>query len=85
MIKEKFVTELKKEFSIYGLITFSGENKDNKKLDLKSPSNNLKFEVKKDTYKTSISFELGKINEKKSYTVVSDVFNFGLLSSKKIK
>ena len=85
MIKETFVTELNKEFSIYDLITFSGENKDNKKLDLKSPSNNLKFEVKKDTYKTSISFELGKIHEKKSHTVVSDVFNFGLLSSKKIK
>ena len=85
MIKEKFVTELKKEFSIYGLITFSGENKDNKKLDLKSPSNNLKFEVKKDTYKASISFELGKVHEIKSYTVVSDVFDFGLLSSKKNK
>ena len=50
------------------------------------PSDNLKFEVKKNTYKTSISFELGKINEKKSYSVVSaNVFNFGLLCSKKNK
>ena len=49
MIKETFVTELNKEFSIYCLITFSGENKNNKKLDLINPSNNLKFEVKKDT------------------------------------
>ena len=47
MIKETFVTELNKEFSIYDLITFSDENKDNKKLDLLNPSNNLKFEVKK--------------------------------------
>ena len=73
-----------KEFSICGLITFSGENK-GKKLDLINPSNNLKFEVEKDIYKTSISFELGKIY-KKSYTVASDnVFNFGLLPSKKNK
>ena len=49
MIIETFVTELNKEFSIYGLITFSGENKNNKKLDLINPNNNLKFEVKKDT------------------------------------
>ena len=47
MIKKTFVTELNKEFSIYGLITFFDENKDNKKLDLLNPSNNLKFEVKK--------------------------------------
>ena len=65
MIKETFVTELNKEFSIYGLITFSGENKDNKKLNLINPSNNLKFEVKKDTYKTSISFALRQKNTKK--------------------
>ena len=86
MIKETFVTELNKEFSIYGLINFSGKNKNNEKLDLINPSNNLKFEVKKDTYKTSISFEFEKVHEKKSYTVASDnVFNFGLLGSKKNK
>ena len=68
------------------MITFSGESKDNKKLDLINASNNLKFEVKKDTYKTSISFELGKVLEKFFYIVVSDnVFNFGLLCSKKNK
>ena len=86
MIKETFVTELNKEFSNYGLITFSGENKNNKKLDLINPSNNSKFEVQKDTCKTSISFELGKVREKKMYTLVSDnVFNFGLLRSVKNK
>ena len=78
VIKETFVTELNKEFSIYGLIAFSGENKNNEKLDPINPSNYLKFQVKKDTYKTSISFELGKVHEKKSYTVIRDsVFNFG--------
>ena len=48
MIKETFVTELNKEFSIYGLITLSGGNKNNKKLDLITPSNTLKLAVKKD-------------------------------------
>ena len=85
LIKETFVTELNKEFSIYGLITFSAENKDNKKLLIKS-NKNLKFEVNNGTYKTSISFELGKVHEKKSYCVVSDnVSNFGLFRSKKNK
>ena len=31
MINEIYVTQLNKEFSIYGLITFSRENKNNKK------------------------------------------------------
>ena len=48
MINKTFVTELNEEFSIYGLITLSGENKDNKKLDLITPSNTLKLELKKD-------------------------------------
>ena len=65
MIKETFVTELNKKFLVYALITFSGENKGNKKLDLINPSNNLKIKVKKDTYNTSIRFELGKVHEKK--------------------
>ena len=42
--------------------------------------------LKKDIYKTSISFELRKVHEKNPYIVVSDdVFNFGLLRSKKNK
>ena len=41
MINEIYVTQLNKEFSIYGLMTFSGENKNNKKLDLVTPDNNL--------------------------------------------
>ena len=44
----------------------------------------MKFKVKKDTYKTSISSELRKVHGKKSYSVVSNNFlNFGLLPSKK--
>ena len=46
MINEIYVTQLNKEFSIYGLITFSGENKNNKKLDLVTSDNNIKFQLK---------------------------------------
>ena len=45
MINEIYVTQLNKEFSIYGLITFSRENKNNKKMDLVTPDNNAKFQI----------------------------------------
>ena len=53
MINKIYVTQLNKEFSIYGLITFSDENKKNKKLDLVTPDN-IKFQFKRDVYKNSI-------------------------------
>ena len=65
MINEIYITQLSKEFSIYGLIIFSGENKNNKKLDLITPDNNIKFQLKRDVYKNSIGFELAKVSEKK--------------------
>ena len=57
MIQEIFFIELYKDSSIYGLITFSAKNKNNKKLDLINPGKNLMFEGKKDTDNTNISFE----------------------------
>ena len=51
MIKAIFVTQINKEFSIYGLISFSGEAKENNKLDLIRPSKKIKFQLLKDTYK----------------------------------
>ena len=44
-INEIYVTQLNKEFSIYGLITFSRDNKNNKKMDLVTPDNNVKFQI----------------------------------------
>ena len=71
MIKTIFVTQLNKEFSIYGLISFSGKTKKNK-LDLTKPSEKFKFQLIKDTYKNNIKLELGKVHNKKSFNVVSD-------------
>ena len=83
MINESYVTQLNKYFSIYGLITFSSENKNNKKLDLVTPDNNIKFQLKRDVYKNSIGFNRQKYT-KKSYTVINNkILNFGLLRSNK--
>ena len=86
IIKPTFVTELGKDFSIHGLISYSGENKEDNKLDLIKPTDCLKFQVLKDTYKNSLSFELGKVHENRSFTVVGyRIFNLGLLRTKKYK
>ena len=84
IIKPTFVTENGKDFSISGLISYSGENKEDNKLDLIKPTDCLKFQVLKDTYRNSLSFELGKVHENRSFTVVGDrIFNLGLLKTKK--
>ena len=86
MIKTVYATELNRDFSIYGLISFSGETKKNNKLDLIKPSEKIKFQLIKDTYKENIKLELGKVHKKKSFTVISDkIFNFGILRTKKRK
>ena len=66
VIKPTFTTELQKEFSIHGLISFSGETKKDNKLELVSPQNKLKFEMIKDTYKNDMKFELSKVHTKKN-------------------
>ena len=86
IIKPTFITELQKEFSIYGLISFSGETKKNNKLDLIKPKNKLKFEMIKDIYKNNMKFELSKVHSKKTFNVIhNDVLNFGILQTKKQK
>ena len=86
IIKPTFVTELGKDFSIYSLISHSGENKEDAKLDLIKPTDCLKFQVLKDFYRNSLSFELGKVLENRSFTMVGDrIFNLGLLKTKKHK
>ena len=86
MFKPTFVTELGKNFSIYDLISFSGKTKENNKLDLIRPSDSLNFQLLGDIYKNSLTFELGHVHEKKSYSVAGDkVFNFAILKTKKNK
>ena len=85
IIKPTFTTELQKEFSIYRLINFSGENTEkNNRLHLISPQTSLKFELERDIYKKELKFELSKVHTKKTFDIVGDyIFNFGMLSTKK--
>ena len=84
IIKPTFTTELQKEFSIYGLINFSGESKKNNILDLISLQKSLKFELERDIYKKELKFELNKVHSKKTFDIVGDhILNFGMLSTKK--
>ena len=84
IIKPTFTTELQKEFSIYGLISFSGETKKDNKLKLISPQNRLKFEMTRDIYKNDMRFELSKVHSKKTFNVVGDhILNFSMLRTKK--
>ena len=64
IIKPSFTTELQKEFSIYGLVNFSGEIDEDKKLKVISPKNSLKFELEKDIYKTQLKLEIKFIIKK---------------------
>ena len=83
VIKPIYMTELQQEFSIYGLISFLGETKENNKLDFIRPTERLKFQFIKDVYKNKLEFELSKVHTKKSFNVVTDkVFNFGMLRTK---
>ena len=82
MIQPTFTTELQQEFSIYGLIYFSGEQKE--KLDLVKPKNKLKFQLNKDIYKKQMKFEIAKVHKKKTFNIVSDyVSNFSILRTEK--
>ena len=80
MIKPTFTTELQQEFNIYGLIYFSGDQKN--KLHLIRPKSKLKFQFEKDYYKEEMKFELAKVHKKKTFNVVGDyISNFSILKT----
>ena len=86
MITETFVTELNQNVSTYSLVSFSGETKTENRLVMISSSNKLKFNLKKKAYKNKIGFELGKVHDQTSFSVMRDnVLNFGTFSTKKSK
>ena len=86
IIKPSFTTELQTEFSIYGLINFSGEIDEEKKIKVISPKNYLKFEIEREIYKNQLKIELNKVHNKKTFNIIdNNVFNFGILCTKKKK
>ena len=86
MIRPSFTTELQTEFSIYGLVNFSGKVNKEKKLKIVSPKNYLTFDVLKDTYKNNLNLELTKVHTKKTFEITGDkVYNIGILAVEKRK
>ena len=86
IIKPSFTTELQTEFSKYGLINFSGEIDEEKKIKVISPKNYLKFEIEREIYKNQLKIELNKVHNKKTFNIIdNNVFNFGILCTKKKK
>ena len=66
IIQPTFTTELQKEFSIYGLINFSGKINGKEKVKLISPNNYLKFNIERQIYKNQLKIELSKVHKKKN-------------------
>ena len=84
IIRPSFTTELQVEFTIYGLINFSGKKDKEKKLKMISPKNYLKFEIERDVYKNQLKIELNKVHSKKTFSITdNNVFNFGILRTDK--
>ena len=83
MITERFITELNQKLLTFGLVSFSGEAKDNNKLDLITTTRKLKFNMKRDVYKNRITLNLGKVHTKTFSTTQNNALNFDLLCTKK--
>ena len=84
MIRLSFTTELQVEFSIYGLVNFSAQADEEKKLKIVSPKNYLSFDVLRDTYKNNLQLELTKVHTKETFEIVGEsVYNFGILAVEK--
>ena len=84
MIRPSFTTELQVEFSIYGLVNFSAQVDEEKKLKIISPKNYLSFDVLRDTYKNNLQLELTKVHTKETFEIVGEsVYNFGILAVEK--
>ena len=86
MITETFATNLNESISWYGLTSFSGKTKTDKKLVLISPHNEVKFNFKKDIYKNKVGLELGEVHIKTSFSTTRDnALKFGILCTRKNK
>ena len=59
--------------SLYMVISFLGKQVDlENKLQLITPKQKRKFNVKRDSYKNKVEFELGKVQTKKSFSKPRD-------------
>ena len=78
LIKETYITELKKRISIYGSKSYFDKKTEHEIFKIISPEKLLKFLVNKDTNKNSLSFQLTKINGELPVLKDKKVHNFSL-------
>ena len=62
LIKETYITALNKRISIYGSISYFDKKTENEIFEIICPENLLKFFVKKNTNKDSLSFQLTSVS-----------------------
>ena len=79
IIEQTFVTEIDKVISVYGCISLLNKERINKKVQIVSLNNPLKFTVLKDRIKNTLDFQLTKIdgnlpklNDKKNTSLFTD-------------
>ena len=84
MITETYVSELRQNIPINGMVAFLGKtNNKDKKLHLMTPEHKLKFNLKKDAYKNKKELQLVNVHTKASFSTLRDnVLNFGILCTK---
>ena len=80
------MTKLGQDFSIYGLISFSGKVIKGKHVSLVLPQNKLKFNVERDIYKKDLILEVEKLHEKNPVVTSKDnILNFSIFCTKRNK
>ena len=62
MIEQTFITEINKLISVYGSISYFDKKSINEAVETVSFNNPLKFSVVKNTIKSTLDFQLTKIN-----------------------
>ena len=86
MLKNTFTSELDKDITIYGSISYFEKTKENKKVYLITTRHKLNFAIAKEVYKEKIKLELAKGSSQSTmHTTINAIKHFGILSTKKDK
>ena len=78
-IEQTFITAINKKISIYGSISYFNKKTKNCIIRIINPEEFLKFYVKKDTLKDSLSFQQTNISGKIPQLRDSKIYNFSLV------
>ena len=84
-IKQAFITALNKTISIYGSVSYFNKKTKNDIIKIINPQKFLKFYVKKDTLKDSLSLQLTNVSGKIPQLRDSKIYNFSLSRIEKKK